>query len=71
MRAKHVLIAGGAAQPWWRVNVYKRYLVESIRKFPTQERFCDMIQEAGFGLVTHENLSMGIAAIHSGFKMPE
>lgn len=46
-----------------------QYLVESIRKFPDQERFKHMIQEAGFRSVTYENLSMGICAIHSGFKI--
>eukprot|EP01125_Pyxidicula_operculata_P012102 TRINITY_DN3971_c0_g1_i1.p1 TRINITY_DN3971_c0_g1~~TRINITY_DN3971_c0_g1_i1.p1 ORF type:complete len:161 (+),score=14.61 TRINITY_DN3971_c0_g1_i1:464-946(+) len=45
-----------------------QYLVESIRKFPNQQRFADMINEAGFEAVTYENLLGGIAAIHSGFK---
>ncbi len=34
-----------------------------------QERFSTMIRNAGFSAVTYENLSFGIAAIHSGFKM--
>ncbi|XP_033628051.1 2-methoxy-6-polyprenyl-1,4-benzoquinol methylase, mitochondrial-like [Asterias rubens] len=46
-----------------------QYLVESIRQFPNQEDFSAMIREAGFSMVTHENLSFGIAAIHSGFKL--
>ena len=29
-----------------------------------------MIEDAGFRHVTYENLSLGIAAIHSGFKLP-
>ena len=29
-----------------------------------------MIEDAGFCHVTYENLSFGIAAIHSGFKLP-
>ncbi|XP_071479430.1 ubiquinone/menaquinone biosynthesis C-methyltransferase UbiE-like [Diadema antillarum] len=46
-----------------------KYLVESIRQFPNQEEFSEMIRDAGFSLVRHENLSLGIAAIHSGFKL--
>lgn len=46
-----------------------QYLVESIRKFPKQEEFKEMIEEAGFRNVTYENLSCGIVAIHSGFKL--
>lgn len=45
-----------------------RYLVESIRKFPSQERFAEMIREAGFERVTYRNYSGGIAALHSGWK---
>lgn len=46
-----------------------QYLVESIRKFPDQEAFAGMIREAGFGQVKYRNLSMGIAALHSGWKL--
>ena len=46
-----------------------RYLVESIRKFPDQERFVAMIRAAGFEQVRYRNLSMGIAALHSGWKL--
>ena len=46
-----------------------QYLVESIRKFPDQETFAGMIREAGFGQVRYRNLSMGIAALHSGWKL--
>lgn len=45
------------------------YLVESIRKFPKQEQFADMIGKAGFTRVAYRNLSGGIAAIHSGWKI--
>ena len=45
------------------------YLVESIRKFPDQETFASMIRTAGFDLVKYRNLSMGIAALHSGLKI--
>jgi len=46
-----------------------RYLVESIRNFPKQEKFASMIREAGFEQVSYRNLSGGIAAIHSGWKL--
>ena len=46
-----------------------QYLVESIRKFPEQEIFADMIRDAGFEQVKYRNLSMGIAALHSGWKL--
>jgi demethylmenaquinone methyltransferase / 2-methoxy-6-polyprenyl-1,4-benzoquinol methylase len=46
-----------------------RYLVESIRKFPKQERFAEMIRAAGFSRVSFRNLTGGIAAIHSGWRI--
>lgn len=46
-----------------------QYLVESIRRFPDQERFAAMIRAAGFDNVAYRNLSMGIAALHSGWKL--
>lgn len=46
-----------------------RYLVESIRKFPDQESFADMIRQAGFAQVKYRNLTGGIAALHSGWKI--
>ncbi len=46
-----------------------QYLVESIRKFPEQEAFATMIRQAGFDQVRYRNLSMGIAALHSGWKI--
>ncbi len=46
-----------------------RYLVESIRRFPDQETFAAMISDAGFDLVQHRNLSMGVAALHSAWKL--
>ncbi|MEO0655105.1 MAG: bifunctional demethylmenaquinone methyltransferase/2-methoxy-6-polyprenyl-1,4-benzoquinol methylase UbiE [Pseudomonadota bacterium] len=46
-----------------------QYLVESIRKFPDQDRFAGMIRQAGFENVKYRNLSMGIAALHSGWKL--
>jgi demethylmenaquinone methyltransferase/2-methoxy-6-polyprenyl-1,4-benzoquinol methylase len=46
-----------------------QYLVESIRKFPDQETFAQMIVDAGFDNVKYRNMSMGIAALHSGWKI--
>ncbi len=46
-----------------------QYLVESIRKFPNQDTFAAMIRDAGFDRVQYRNLSMGIAALHSGWKL--
>ena len=46
-----------------------QYLVESIRKFPDQQTFADMIRDAGFGRAQYRDLSMGIAALHSGWKL--
>ena len=46
-----------------------QYLVESIRKFPDQEAFLQMIRDAGFGQAKYRNLTMGVAALHSGWKL--
>jgi 2-methoxy-6-polyprenyl-1,4-benzoquinol methylase len=45
-----------------------QYLVESIRKFPTQEKLKTMMRDVGFKHVTHENLTGGMVAIHTGYK---
>jgi demethylmenaquinone methyltransferase/2-methoxy-6-polyprenyl-1,4-benzoquinol methylase len=46
-----------------------RYLVESIRKFPRPNAFADMIRTAGFSRVSHQTLSGGIVALHSGWRL--
>ncbi|MCF6234287.1 MAG: bifunctional demethylmenaquinone methyltransferase/2-methoxy-6-polyprenyl-1,4-benzoquinol methylase UbiE [Rhodobacteraceae bacterium] len=46
-----------------------QYLVESIRNFPDQETFLGMLRQAGFGNAKFRNLSLGIAALHSGWKI--
>lgn len=46
-----------------------QYLVESIRRFPPQAKFASMIEEAGLKHVTVRNLSGGIAAMHSAWKI--
>jgi demethylmenaquinone methyltransferase / 2-methoxy-6-polyprenyl-1,4-benzoquinol methylase len=55
-------LAAGDAEPY-------RYLVESIRKFPSQRRLADMITAAGFARVTWRNLTGGVAAIHSAWTI--
>ena len=55
-------LTAGAAEPY-------QYLVESIRKFPNQERFATMIRDAGFERVGYRNLAGGIAALHWGWKI--
>ncbi|MFT6119720.1 MAG: demethylmenaquinone methyltransferase/2-methoxy-6-polyprenyl-1,4-benzoquinol methylase [Yoonia sp.] len=46
-----------------------QYLVESIRKFPDQDTFLEMVKTAGFENAKYRNLSLGIAALHSGWKL--
>ncbi|XP_022158098.1 2-methoxy-6-polyprenyl-1,4-benzoquinol methylase, mitochondrial isoform X3 [Momordica charantia] len=46
-----------------------QYLVESIRRFPSQEKFASMIVDSGFQKVEYENLVGGVVAIHSGLKL--
>ena len=55
------VIAGDAAS--------YRYLVESIRQFPSKEVLADMFATAGFAQVRVRSLSGGIACIHSGWKL--
>ena len=46
-----------------------QYLVESIRQFPDQETFLGMVKTAGFDNAKYRNMTMGIAALHSGWKL--
>jgi len=46
-----------------------QYLVESIRRFPDQEAFLSMVRQAGFENAKYRNLSLGIACLHSGWKL--
>jgi demethylmenaquinone methyltransferase / 2-methoxy-6-polyprenyl-1,4-benzoquinol methylase len=46
-----------------------RYLAESIRVFPDQQTLAGMMRKAGFARVEVRNLSGGIAAIHSGWRL--
>jgi demethylmenaquinone methyltransferase/2-methoxy-6-polyprenyl-1,4-benzoquinol methylase len=55
-------LAAGSAEAY-------RYLVESIRNFPNQEQFADLIRRPGFARVSYRNLAGGIAAIHSAWRI--
>ena len=46
-----------------------RYLVESIRRFPSQDAFALEVEDAGFARVSIENLTGGIAALHMGWRL--
>jgi demethylmenaquinone methyltransferase/2-methoxy-6-polyprenyl-1,4-benzoquinol methylase len=46
-----------------------RYLVESIRRFPKPQAFAGMMRTAGFARVSHQVMSGGIVALHSGWRL--
>jgi demethylmenaquinone methyltransferase/2-methoxy-6-polyprenyl-1,4-benzoquinol methylase len=46
-----------------------RYLVESIRRFPDQDKLTTMITNAGLKQVNYQNLCGGIATIHSAWRI--
>jgi demethylmenaquinone methyltransferase/2-methoxy-6-polyprenyl-1,4-benzoquinol methylase len=45
-----------------------RYLRDSIRAFPDQRAFCELLYAAGFADISYRNLSGGIVALHKGAK---
>lgn len=45
-----------------------RYLAESIRKHPDQEKLKDMVLDVGFSFCEYHNLSGGIVALHKCIK---
>jgi demethylmenaquinone methyltransferase/2-methoxy-6-polyprenyl-1,4-benzoquinol methylase len=45
------------------------YLVESIRRFPRQSELAEMIEGAGFDRVKFRNLTGGVAALHSAWRL--
>ncbi|MCC7320149.1 MAG: bifunctional demethylmenaquinone methyltransferase/2-methoxy-6-polyprenyl-1,4-benzoquinol methylase UbiE [Rubellimicrobium sp.] len=63
----HVIPRMGAAIAGDRDSY--QYLVESIRRFPDQETFLSMIRAAGFANAGYRNLTMGVACLHSGWKL--
>ena len=46
-----------------------RYLYESIRRFPSQRELAERLRKAGFANVTWRNMSMGIVALHGGWRI--
>jgi demethylmenaquinone methyltransferase/2-methoxy-6-polyprenyl-1,4-benzoquinol methylase len=46
-----------------------KYLVESIRRFPDQERFLSMIKAAGFARAGYRNMAAGVCALHWGWSV--
>ncbi len=44
-------------------------LVESIRRFPPQPELARLMEAAGFEQVSYRNLTGGIAALHSGWRL--
>ena len=46
-----------------------RYLVESIRRFPDAETLAEQVSAAGFDRVRVRTLSLGIVALHSGWRL--
>ncbi len=67
---------------WWSFNILPilgdkiakdrdsyQYLAESIRRFPNQEVWADMIRDTGFKNVKYRNFTHGIATLHSGWKI--
>ena len=46
-----------------------QYLVESIRMFPPQKELVAMMEKAGFSRVRYDNLTMGVVAIHQGWRI--
>ena len=45
------------------------YLVKSIREFYNQKQFLELLVKNGFSNVEYRNLSNGVSAIHSGWKI--
>ena len=56
---KHIV---GTSQPY-------EYLVSSINKFYSQNQLVEIMTKNGFSNVEYRNLSSGISAIHSGWKI--
>jgi demethylmenaquinone methyltransferase/2-methoxy-6-polyprenyl-1,4-benzoquinol methylase len=46
-----------------------RYLAESIRMHPDQEKLLGMLQDAGFERCRYRNLAAGIVALHVGYRV--
>ncbi len=67
LHSRYVIPALGAAVANDRGSY--QYLVESIRRFPSQAELARRMEDAGLARISIENLSGGIAAIHGGWKI--
>ena len=63
----HVIPAAGGLVAGDKASY--QYLVESIRRFPDQERFKAMITAAGFKTAGYTNFTGGVAALHHGWAL--
>ena len=45
-----------------------RYLHESIRRFPPQRELAERMRRAGFSRVAWRNMTLGVVALHSGWR---
>ena len=72
----------GKIYDWWSFKVLPKlgkivasdsdsylYLAESIRRFPKAETLREMMEKAGFEGCSYQHLTMGIVAIHQGWKV--
>ena len=53
-------------------KVTRQMLIEGmgdLRRFPDQETFLSMVRGAGFGNASYRNLSLGVACLHSAWKI--
>ena len=46
-----------------------RYLHESIRRFPSQRELARRLREAGFANVAWRDMTLGVVALHSGWRI--
>ena len=46
-----------------------RYLYESIRRFPPQRELAQRLRGAGFENVTWRNMTLGVVALHGGWRI--
>jgi ubiquinone/menaquinone biosynthesis C-methylase UbiE len=46
-----------------------RYLHESIRRFPPQRELGERLRRAGFARVAWRNMTLGVVALHSGWRI--
>jgi len=44
------------------------YLPDSVSRFPDQQRLAELMREVGFEAVAYQNLTGGIAALHTGVR---